>query len=240
MSFRKWTEDLRKVRGNQPNWPWLLGFALEKEFGVQRAADEGYAGEVFLDRDGHPFQEGSSERRMVAGLYHLCCRDNEGRLIIGDEEFWLLGYEWPNQGGDHEKGRRADLVGMTVDGGLVVFECKRHDNDDPPFTALTEGLDYLSCLLRRRNYDRIVAGFRCWKRKSGKVVAKLFQDVEPNPTARAAVIVLAPGEYFSGRYARSKRGDGWPDLATVGDEVCLSFRIGFAVSDFESSAAEWI
>lgn len=240
MSFRDWTRRLREVRGNQPNWPWLLGFALEDEFRRQCTVETGYSGEVFLDRDEQPYREGDTERRMVGNLYHVCLSENSGCLKTGDEDFWLLGYEWPNQGGDQEKGRRADLVGLTTDGGLVVFECKRHDNDDPPFTALVEGLDYLASLLRGPNFSRIIEGTKQWRNSSEKTIPDSHRKVEPRLEAKAAIIVLAPKEYFAGRYTRSRRGQGWADLAAVSNQVCDSFRIGFAISDFKTPTAQWV
>jgi len=241
MSFREWTEELREnVRGNQPNWPWLLGYALEDEFRRQRAVNKGYSGDVFKDRDDVPVLDGKNERPMVSQLYHACLQNNSGCLTIGEETFWLLGYEWPNQGGDAEKGRRADLIGLTNDGGLVVFECKLPTNPDPPFTALTEGLDYLSCLMRPLNFDNIIKGFRQWLQNPGKTTPDTHPGIEPQPEAKPAIIVLAPNEYFTGRYTRSKRGDGWADFAAIGNDVCPSFRIGFAASDFQSTKASWV
>lgn len=237
MSFRQWTECARAVQGNQPLWPWLLGAALDEEFQRQRSMVNGYQEEVFKDRDEHAFQEGTTERRMTAVLFHHCMNNADGCLTVGDEPIWLLGYEWPNQGGVAEMGRRADLVGLRRDGGLVVFECKRSDNADPPLTAVVEGLDYLACLLRKPNFDKILSGFEQWLAKPGKRVPNGFEGVRPNTDSRPSVIVLAPEVYFSGRYSRSKRGEGWPDIAVVGDDISQSFRIGFAASDFSSSQA---
>ena len=237
MSFRKWMECVRTVRGNQPLWPWLLGAALDDEFQRQRSIGEGYQEDVFKDRDDYAYQEGDTERRMTASLYHHCLLNADGCLTVGDEPIWLLGYEWPNQGGVSEMGRRADLVGLRRDGGLVVFECKRPDNSDPPLTAVIEGLDYLACLLRQPNFDKILLGFEKWLAKPGKRVPVGFEDVCPRSDARPSVIVLAPDNYFSGRYTRSKRGEGWAEVSIVGEEISQSFRIGFAASDFASSHA---
>lgn len=213
MSFRQWMECVRTVRGNQPLWPWLLGAALDDEFQRQRSIAEGYQEDVVRDRDDHLYQEGDSERRMTASLYHHCLDKADGCLVVGDEAIWLLGYEWPNQGGVSEMGRRADLVGLRRDGGLVVFECKRSDNADPPLTAVVEGLDYLTCLLRQPNFVKILSGFDRWLAKSNKRIPNGFEGVQPKIDSRPSVIVLAPDIYFSGRYTRSKRGEGW-----AGDE----------------------
>lgn len=240
MSFRSWTTRLRQIQGNQPHWPWLLGSVLDEEFSRQIDVDDGYVGEVFKDRDEHPTQEGTTERRMVATLYQCCLTQNGGCLQVGDEPIWLLGYEWPNQGGDAERGRRADLIGLRSDGGLVVFECKRSDNSDPPLTAIVEGLDYLACLLRPRNFQKIDDGFRRWLNKPGKSTPPGFEGVTPARSIRPSLIVLAPEIYYSGRYTRSRRGDGWADVAVIGEEFAQSFRVRFAASEFNSEQAQWV
>jgi len=112
MSFRDWTEQLRRIQGDQPLWPWLLGMMLEQKFNLLSKVNETYEGDVFKDRDEHEHQEGDTERRLVASLYHHCLKENHGCLEIDGEPIWLLGYEWPNQGGNAERGRRADLVGL--------------------------------------------------------------------------------------------------------------------------------
>lgn len=73
MSFRDWTKQLRDVKGNKPHWPWLLGMAMADEFRRQVVVDNGYQGNVFLDRDDHKYQEGHTERRLVQTLYHPSC-----------------------------------------------------------------------------------------------------------------------------------------------------------------------
>jgi hypothetical protein len=95
---------------------------LHAEFRRQQAVGRCYAGEVFKYRDGDdPTRATSPEKRRVRDLYHVCLRQAAGCFRVGDTPYWLLGYEWPNQGRD--KGRRADLVGLTAAGGLAVFEC---------------------------------------------------------------------------------------------------------------------
>lgn len=230
----------REVKGNQPLWPWLLGATLDSEFQRQRSIALGYQGEVFKDRDNHNFQEGDAERRMTASLYHRCLREADGCLNLGRERLWLLGYEWPNQGGNSQKGRRADLVGLRQSGGVVVFECKKASNSDPPLTAAIEGLDYLACLMREANFDKILAGFEKWTSKPNKSRPVGFAEVRPAPAELPSVIVLAPETYYSGRHAGSKRGHGWRDVASVGDKFSKSFQIGFAAADFKSPAATWI
>ena len=137
MSFRIWLEQLRNVRGHRPLWPVLLGAALDSEFQRQRSIDESYKGDVFKNRDDHRLDEGEKEERLVAQLYRLALAD-DGCLHLGSQRIWLLGFQWPTQGGVGEMGRRADLVGLTTDGGLVVFEAKR-ENGDAPIIAIAEG-----------------------------------------------------------------------------------------------------
>lgn len=238
MSFRDWTKRLRQIQGNQPQWPWLLAMMLDEEFKQTCVVDDIYKGDVFIDRDEHQYQEGQTERCLVPMLYHHCLQKNNGCLQIDEETIWLLGYEWPNQGGNDEKGRRADLVGMRKDGSLVVFECKRENNDDPPLTALIEGLDYLACLYRSGNFDKIEEGFQRWISEPEKGVPEGFEDVQPKRNARPCLTVLAPEKYFKGRYARSHRGDGWAGISEIGDEFCESFSVQFVASEFDSHMAK--
>lgn len=237
MSFREWTRQLRGIRGNQPLWPWLMGAMLDAEFQRQREQRDSYQEDVFKDRDDTQPQDGDTERRLVATLYHRCRQNSNGIIRLNDEEIWLLGYEWPTQGGDREKGCRADLVGVNSLGGLVVFECKRSDNSDPPLTAVVEGLDYLACLLRGDNFQKIIAGFDAWRMKPGKIIPAGFEAVGPNSVERPMLVVLAPELYFVGRYTRSKRGEGWADLAELANDVIPSVRLGFASCDFEAPVA---
>lgn len=240
MSFRDWMNCSRVVKGNQPLWPWLLGAALDSEFQRQRSIAVAYKKEVFKDRDNHNFQDGDAERRMTASLYHRCLREADGCLSLGGERIWLLGYEWPNQGGDAERGRRADLVGLRQSGGIIVFECKKAGNSDPPLTAALEGLDYLACLMRQPNFDKILSGFEKWRAKPSKSRPIGFEEVRPIESELPSVIVLAPDSYYSGRHERSRRGGGWRDVASVGGKFAKSFQIGFAVADFKSPIASWI
>jgi len=237
MGFRDWTEQLRGVRGDQPLWPWLLGMMLDEEFDRVSRVDESYQEEVFKDRDDFEHQDGTTERRLVASLYHHCLQHNDGCLEVDGEQIWLLGYEWPNQGGNAEAGRRADLVGLRKDGGLVVFECKRDDNADPPLTAVVEGLDYLACLLRPKNFDKITAGFQEWIAKPTKTIPDGFSGVTPDREARPSIVVLAPKEYFQGLYTRSRRGEGWTDISSIGSEICKRFSIQFVSSEYDSPQA---
>jgi len=235
MSFRIWLEQLRSVRGHRPLWPVLLGATLDAEFQRQVLADECYSGEVFIDRDEHPLGDGEREERLVARLYRNCLNDKaaEGCITLNGHRIWLLGYQWPNQGGVREKKRQADLVGITLEGGLVVFEAKRAKGD-APLIAIAEGLDYLACLLRARNFAKIENGFQKWKAKPGKTIPAEFTATFPRRDIRPAVIVLAPDLYYHDLYSRSIRGKDWPYLAAIGDAMVPSVRLAFAATDFAS------
>ena len=233
MSFRLWLEQLRNVRGHRPLWPTLLGTALDAEFQRQRSIDESYKGDVFKNRDDHKLDEGEKEERLVAQLYRSAL-GADGCLDIGSQRIWLLGFQWPTQGGVREVGRRADLVGMTVDGGLVVFEAKRA-NGDAPIIAITEGLDYLACLLRDKNFEKILTGFHAWIASRHHPVPNGFGGVVPNASVRPTLVVLAPEAYYSGRQARSVRGKDWPLLAAVGESFIPSVCVKFAATDFRTT-----
>jgi hypothetical protein len=190
---------------------------------------------VFKDRDDDdPAAAVLPEKRAVKDLYHRCRTETAGVFRIGAEAFWLLGYEWPNQGGD--RGRRADLVGLTRQGGLVVFEGKLATNSYSPFAAVLEGLDYLACLTSESNFTKIQDGFSRWAAKQGVTVPPEFQNVAPCSTAEHEVIVLAPADYY-GLYSRSVRGTGWQSFAALPASSVLSIR--FAVADFTSPVGTW-
>jgi len=233
MSFRDWLDQLRLQRGPKPLWPSLLGATLDAEFRRQTSIDAGYKGEVFIDRDAHPLAEGDREERLVATLFRSCHLDAHGCINLDGELIWLLGFQWPNQGGASQKGRRADLVGLTVDGCLVVFEAKRADGE-APLIALTEGLDYLACLLRERNFAKILAGYERWRRKPGRIVPTGFESTVPIRDIRPLLVILAPEAYYLYRHARSVRSKEWPLLMTAGETMMPSVRIRFAVTDFRS------
>ena len=233
MSFRVWLEQLRDVRGRRPLWPVLLGAALDAEFQRQRALDECYQEEVFKNRDSHPLDDGEKEERLVARLYRSALA-GDGCLYLRSERIWLLGFQWPTQGGSKEKGRRADLIGMTNEGGLVLFEAKIA-NGDAPLIALTEGLDYLACLFRVGNFTKICSGFENWIATRKYPIPDGFTGVVPDASIRPTIVVLAPEAYFTGRHARSIRSKDWPYLAAVGDSFIPSVGVKFAATDFRST-----
>jgi len=239
-TFRTWMTQLCQPRGDQPEWPTMMVRMLEEEFVRQRAVDRRYAGQkVFIDRDDHdPLKATVPEKRAVYGLYHLC-RKQAGRCLrIGEDPFWLLGYEWPNQGSYRK--RCADLVGLTPDGGLVVFECKLDRNSYAPLAAVFEGLDYLSCLTGEHNFERLAAGFWEWHEKlTEEDIPEGFRECEPDYSAQHSVVVLAPQGYYE-LYTRSQRGQGWRDLAAMRANPGPNLGIGFALSDFSTPTAQWV
>ncbi len=236
--FRRLMLELCRPRGDEPEWPWVLCQLLEGEFLRQQQVDSEYTGrQVFIDRDNHDIANATSpERRAVYTLYHLCREQASRCLRVGDETYWLLGYEWPNQG--NRRMSRADLVGLKRDGGLVVFECKLQNNRYAPVAAILEGLDYLACLTREQNFDRLHEGFWAWRDQEGFQIPDGFLDSEPDRAAKHAVILLAPQGYYD-LYTRSQRGLGWQSLARVGRCSCDKLELGFAVSDFQSTTGSW-
>jgi hypothetical protein len=230
-------EHLVSPRAGEPEWPWLLRELLTTEFVRWRAVGVRYAGEVFKDRDADdPAAAVLPEKRAVKELYHRCRVEAGGVFRVGGEAFWLLGYEWPNQGND--RGRRADLVGLNRWVGLVVFEGKLANNSYGPFAAVLEGLDYLACLTSASNFVKVQDGFARWRSKPATAVPEEFRDVSPSGTARHEVIILAPTDYY-GLYSRSVRGTGWQSFASLPPTPSV-LSIRFAESDFTSPRGRWV
>jgi hypothetical protein len=119
---------------------------------------------------------------------------------------------------------------MSRDGGLVVFEGKLADNSYPPLSAVLEGLDYLACLTSEPNFVRLQEDFWDLAEKVGKCPDG-FNRIEPTRSARHTVVVTAPQEYYE-RYNRSRRGQGWKDLALAGAET-TSPTIRFATAEVQ-------
>lgn len=231
--FRTWMNQLLQPEGDRPEWPLLLSLMLEAELCRQQTVGRTYAGKrVLISRDEHEYRSATGEKRAVYGLYHRCLEKASGRLSIGQEDYWLLSYEVPNQG--NSRMRRADLLGMSRDGGLVVFEAKLSDNSYPPLSAVLEGLDYLACLTSEPNFVRLQEDF--WKlvEKTGKC-PEGFGRIEPTRSARHTVVVLAPKKYYE-RYSNSKRGQGWKDIALAG-LATASPRFRFAIAELQSDGS---
>jgi hypothetical protein len=231
--FREWLGCLESVSGHRPLWPVLLGQALNQEFLHQRDSADSYAGSIFKDRDNHLLEDGEREERLVARLYRTA-HAGDGCVDLLGERIWLIGFQWPTQGASAEKSRRADLVGLTAQGGLVVFEAKVAKGT-PPLHALCEGLDYLACLLRPANFSKIEAGFHSWRQNPGKVIPVGFESTQPSQTTKPKLVILAPESYFTERYARSIRGKEWPLLVEAGVSLIPSIDLHFAATDFKST-----
>ena len=219
-------------------WPHVFRRVLTETYQRERESAGVYAGEVFKDRDDDfPVRAVLPEKKAVKELFHLCRLTTDGVVTVGSERYWLLGYEWPNQGGDGEKGRRADLVGVNAVGGLVVFECKL-ENNDGPLTAVLEGLDYLSHLTSQPNFDKLASGFTRWAGKPGRVRPSGFEIVSPLWDSSHEVVVLASQAYFV-QHRRSQRSPGWELFAAL-PTGSSSPVIRFAESDFTLAQARWV
>jgi hypothetical protein len=237
--FRAWMEFLKKARGAEAEWPWLLRRILTDTYLREREQRGAYAGEVFKARDGDfPIRASVPEKKAVKELFHHCRQATNGVLTVGAEPYWLLGYEWPNQGGDREKGCRADLVGLTASGGLAVFECKLK-NQDGPLTSVLEGLDYLSHLTARPNFTKVEDGFRRWLERSRTGKPPGFGEVAPKVDAPHELIVLASSDYFA-LHRRTGRSPGWELFAALPPVPSSALAMRFAVSDFASPQAQWV
>jgi len=238
-SFRTWMNHLISPRGNEPEWPWLLREMMIAEYSRQRALNYSYASEVFKNRDADdPTTATVAEKRKVRDLYHFCLKNHTGCFTISDTRYWLLGYEWPNQGRD--RGRRADLVGLSADGGLVVFECKLM-NSYGPFAAALEGLDYLACLTSTPNFEKIRDGFSKWRAIPTRVVPAGFESVQPDPARQHHVVVLTTNDYFKLYSQRSGRGGGWGEFVRLPEaRLADPVTIRFAVTDFNTEKGIWV
>ncbi|MCA9235860.1 MAG: hypothetical protein KDA44_10335 [Planctomycetales bacterium] len=220
----------------------LVAGMLIDAFRTQRCDDATYEGEVFINRDDAPDVEGTREEHLVKRLYLQCLKSptDPGCLVLEQEKTWLLGWQFPTQGGDKEKSRRADLVGVRQDGGLVVFECKREDNRDSLLIAILEGLDYLACLLQNGNFSKLTRGFEGWKgqRSVSGAIPTGFDEVLPEISAEPWVVLLAPKQYYQ-MQLRGSRRSGSVNLACamMADAKCV-VGVRLVVTDFSTNEAE--
>lgn len=236
-SFRRWLEQLNARRGPVAEWPFLLREMLTAEYLCQRERGFEYDGEVYLPRhDCDPSGATMPEPKAVMNLL-TACRDREaGAVQIGEERFWLLGYQWPNEG---ELSRKcADLVGLTLSGGVVVFECKL-TNPYGPFRAVLEGLDYLSCLTSEPNMSKILRGFTRDSEGGRLTRPSGFESAGPKREARHEVIVLASEAYYA-QYRGNERGQGWELFASLPPDPSAALSVRFAESDFTSPQCRWV
>jgi len=259
-AFRRWMAQFLDAWGANPEWPALLSWLLEAEFRRQQLAASTYPSKVFINRDEEVIGRAEecdavrfgkwSEERLTQALYDRChfgsttCPSTAGRFTIDTDAYWLLGYEFPTCNGP------ADLVALTVNGGLAVFECKGAVNSYSPFGAILEGLDYLSSLTSEGNFAKLSAGFAQWRSSlPAERVPGGFEETSPTRDATHIVIVLAPQEYFD-RYSRSSRGFGcgeenslghWRNLSSYGRRSPTSVRFGLAACDFlRTTSATWL
>jgi hypothetical protein len=246
--FRHWMKQLNQAAGNRvgvPEWPRLISLMLCEKHNQEVAIDRPYAGQqILIDRTSHNWEEATvPEKRAVYGLYQHCLKQSDSVLAIGDDEYLLLSYEVPNQGS--HKGRRADLVGLNKDGGLVVFEAKVAGNSYGPVAALLEGLDYLSALSGVTNIQKMQDEFTGWMtslKNAGYAIPNAFQNVSPSVESRCEVIVFATPEYFE-QYDATARGAGWQDLSRLStNDAAVSMRFAKCEIDAQGAFAnpvEW-
>jgi hypothetical protein len=235
--FRCWMDMLCTSDADcpdRPEWPVLLRKMLHEELVREQKIDRPYTGKrILIPRLDHPsWRDASGEKRATYGLYHKCVQESNGLLTIGTDHYWLLSYEVPNQGNDRY--RRADLLGLTKEGGLRVFESKLPENGTAPLAALLEGLDYLACLTGSQNFETCLRDFD--ELRAGSTPIPLpdgFDSVRPMQAAQHGVIVLGPGDYFR-KYSRSRRGFGWKDIAEAGRRTSYCVELSFAVSEVDS------
>lgn len=249
-AFRKWFGHLGGLQGRRVEWPQFIRHVMGEE--LRRLQENGipYVGEVYRDRDEdalrhefHPKQH--REDVSVQRLFREVYRKANGIITVGDIPTWLISYEVPNQGNGAQ--RCANLLGLRLDGSLVVFECKPENGPASPFYALLEGLDYLGHLLVPQNMMSLRRGFDRWRFKdratnSLSKVPPDFANVAINPGNKHSVVVLAPAEYYAHHRLDAKgvpqqwsllSDRMWPDSPQV-------VHLDFAVTDFTPTACSWL
>jgi hypothetical protein len=217
-------EKLLSARRECNDWPqqflWLLEDAFKREQSIYRP----YSGDrILIDRSQLPIPESHGEKRATYGLFHTCHKPTRrGLLSINDDLYWLISCEVPNQ--LSERGRRADLLGLSQSGGLCVFECKIGMNGYSPMAAILEGLDYLASLTCKSNHARIQQEFSSLLLTGSP--PRGFEGVRPEVDARHEVIVLADSDYYE-FHTRRPLSQHWGLLNSLRD--CESpIRIGLA------------
>jgi len=243
--FRDIFERLRTLSGRRIEWPQLLRFLIENELAKIRKEGQPYVGEVFRDRDQHAYRHEFNKGQHLEvvsaqRLYREVHRLGNGCLQLGDENVLLISYNVPNQPGYTR--RCADLMGLRLDGSLVVFECKGKDNADSPLLAVFEGLDYFGHLAIPANITTLQKGFGVWRNKprNASALSKIpanFSNVTIKPKARHAVIVLAPQDYFSIHLKDAKKkSQDWQLLSDrAWPATPSSVGLDFAITDFKSA-----
>jgi hypothetical protein len=236
-SFRTMMEALREVKGDTPQWPVILRAFLQAECLRQQPQLTPYTSTVAISRHDKS-AEGVTvpEKKAVRELYNTCVKDHQSVFRIGNEEYLLLGWEWPNQAS--ESRMAADLVALNRNGGLVVFEAKMAKNHDTPFTAALEGLDYLVHLTLHQNFRQIINAVAKWKAEGRLNPPVHFQGVQPSLSSRHEVIVLAPDDYYE-TYSDSKRGHGWKEFRKLEPDESAFVDIRFGKADFSTNTGAW-
>ncbi|HEV7281398.1 MAG TPA: hypothetical protein VGN57_14450 [Pirellulaceae bacterium] len=245
--FRQVLNGLREPRGDAPDWPEILFTLIDREFRTGRRERVEYLGaRVLVDRDEKdPSEaEAGSEKSVTRLLYQRCRASASATLTVGEDVYWLIGYEIPCFA---KKSKQcADLLGLSRSGGLVVFECKIEKNSYAPITSAIEGLDYLTCLTAQPNFDRLCKEFEEWRAKPEQIASPEFARVVPRSDARHEVVVLGPKTYYDkflpsvpGESRRTLRGSGWEHFARLCQTRSGELRIGFAETDFGGTSAGW-
>lgn len=243
--FRSLMTQLNGTKGRTPHWPIVLRRLLLSEY-RRPSGLMPYKSDVAKIRDKVSWDKLNdirvAEVRDVLRLF-LTCRDESGSVLtIGSDRYLLLGWQWPNQGS--ARGRRADLVGLNKEGGIVVFEAKGPKNGNSPMMATLEGLDYLVHLTLVDNLKKIAAFYseRFGAPATGKKeLPRLFKDTRPTLSACHEVVVIAPASYYamhsrSGK--KSGRGHGWKEFAGSVTDGDVALRFSFAQTNFNSTACE--
>ncbi len=234
--FRTWMNQLNEAEGNQvavPESPRLIKLMLAWHFAREQETDRAYLGKkILIPRMEHDWHVANPERRAVYGLYHRCLAQANSVLTIGTEKFLLLSFEVPNQG--NERGRRADLLGLNMYGGMVLFEAKVAGNPCGPVASLLEGLDYLSALLSPANFQRIQAEFEMLREtliNVYHVTPPCLAGAQLRREAIHDVIILGPPAYFQ-QYDVTDRGLGWRELTRASLQP-PSIRLRFAQGEID-------
>ncbi|QDT14486.1 hypothetical protein [Alienimonas californiensis] len=218
-SFRQWMELLQESRGDTPEWPVLLTAMLRRQFDSERTEDRTYkGGPLLIDRAGHP-EASRPEARAVYGLFKQCQEEYAGVLQIGGDRYRLLGFNVPNQ--EKQRGRCADLLGITPSGGLAVFEAKVQTGAGYPLTAVMEALDYLSSLTCSGTFARLYEEY-------GALPAGADGFSPPDLAARHEVVVLGAAAYWN-TVGNSGCGTGWDSFAAVAGHGSPAVRFARAI-----------
>lgn len=170
------------------------------------------------------------DRARRYALYHKSLREDRAAVLtIGNDRYWLLSYQVPNQG--RKRRKCADLLALSVEGGLVVFECKAAAGTGP-LSALYEGLDYLACLACPQNFARILRDFSVLRMRLEAIgkIPVTFANIEPRRNVQHGVILLAPNAYFQKWGDWRWAGSSWRHAA---DRVLL----GFAAAEIDDDCS---